>query len=137
MTFLPLLEAGNANPPQNQKRNWSSSIINITSISGIVKVAQNHYAYNASKAAANSLTFMFANELNFSSKVNIRVNAIAPGLFASEMTAGGAPSKDGVTDLSQMGEHGNPAGRTGDPEEMVSIQGKDKRGKIDHLLNIY
>ncbi|UZJ51513.1 hypothetical protein CBS101457_000833 [Exobasidium rhododendri] len=120
MTFLPLLEAGNSHPPTHRKNNWSSSVTNITSISGIVKIAQNHYAYNSSKAAANSLTLMLANELNFSSKVNIRVNALAPGLFASEMTSGGAPSKDGVTDASQMADHANPAGRTGDAEEMAS-----------------
>lgn len=120
MALLPLLAAGNATPPTARRGSpWSSAVINITSISGIVKVAQNHYAYNASKASANSLTLMLAHELNFSSKINVRVNALAPGLFASEMTAGGAASKDGVTDPSSMGDHSNPAGRTGDAEEMV------------------
>ena len=120
MTFLPLLEAGNAKPPTNQARNWSSAVINITSISGIVKISQHHYAYNASKAAANSLTMMLSHEFKFgSTNVHVRVNALAPGLFPSEMTAGGNASKDGVTTDDQMGDHANPAGRTGTADEMV------------------
>lgn len=122
MTFLPLLEAGKSKPPTNRKNNWTPSVINITSISGIVKIAQNHYAYNASKAAANSLTMMLSHELRFGSDASIRVNALAPGLFPSEMTADDNSSKDGVTSEDQVTSLNNPAGRTGTPEEMVSFQ---------------
>lgn len=72
LAFLPLLAKGNADPPTRHAANkdkfnrWTASIVNITSISGIVHTAQNHFAYNASKAAANSLTRMLAHEIKFS-----------------------------------------------------------------------
>ncbi|CDW99040.1 hypothetical protein [Sporisorium scitamineum] len=78
MTFLPLLHASHT-------PSWTSSVINITSISGIVKLSQSHYAYNASKAAANHLTQMLSHELRFRTNLGVRVNAIAPGLFNGEV----------------------------------------------------
>lgn len=122
MTFLPLLNAGNSKPPSGRNdKNWTSSVINITSMSGIVKLSQSHYAYNASKAAANHLTLMLSHELKFGSpNVNIRVNALAPGLFPSEMTSRGKASVDGITDPSLLSGFINPAGRPGEAEEMAS-----------------
>ncbi|KAJ5633465.1 Short-chain dehydrogenase/reductase SDR [Penicillium lividum] len=79
--FLPLLSKGT-----ESERGWSSTVVNISSISGILKTAQHHFAYNASKAAAIHLTKMLAYEI-FSSNIKIRVNNIAPGVFPSEMTA--------------------------------------------------
>lgn len=94
VAFLPLLVKGNSSPPTGREpgssgvgtSGWTAGIVNITSISGLVKSSQNHYAYNASKAAANHLTQMLAHELQFGAKIPVRVNAIAPGLFATEMT---------------------------------------------------
>ncbi|KAJ5267131.1 short chain dehydrogenase/reductase family [Penicillium angulare] len=80
--FLPLLQNGS-----EQEKGFSSTVINTTSISGIVKVSQHHFAYNASKAAAIHLTKMIAHE-TMTSKLRIRVNNIAPGVLPSEMTAG-------------------------------------------------
>lgn len=80
--FLPLLQRGS-----EVEHGWSSTVLNTTSISGIVKVSQHHFAYNASKAAAIHLTKMLAQEVS-SSKLRVRVNNIAPGVFPSEMTAG-------------------------------------------------
>lgn len=120
MTLLPLLDAGNSKPPSGRNSNFISSVINITSISGIVKISQNHYAYNASKAATNSLSLMLAHELKFGSKVNIRVNALAPGLFPSEMTSRGKAATDGVTQASELSGFINPAGRPGEAEEMAN-----------------
>ncbi|KAJ5771549.1 Short-chain dehydrogenase/reductase SDR [Penicillium odoratum] len=79
--FLPLLSKGT-----ESERGWSSTVVNISSISGILRTAQHHFAYNASKAAAIHLTKMLAYEI-FSSNIKIRVNNIAPGVFPSEMTA--------------------------------------------------
>lgn len=79
--FIPLLQAASEHTP-----GWSGTIVNTTSISGIVKTAQNHFAYNASKSAANHLTKMLAAEIA-GNGLKIRVNAIAPGVFPSEMTA--------------------------------------------------
>jgi NAD(P)-dependent dehydrogenase (short-subunit alcohol dehydrogenase family) len=45
----------------------------------------NQFAYNVSKAAANHLTRLFSTELALKDKP-VRVNAIAPGPFATEMT---------------------------------------------------
>lgn len=66
---------------------WSPSVVNITSISGIMKLAQDHFCYNAAKAAANHLTLLLSTELALR-KVPVRVNAIAPGVYGSEMTSG-------------------------------------------------
>lgn len=122
MTFLPLLAEGNKNPIASQaNQGWTSSVINITSISGLVKTAQNHYAYNASKAAANHLTSMMSHEFRFNANLNIRVNSIAPGLFATEMTAG--RSDKGKTDPNdeKLKGHGNPAGRVGSEKEYSGL----------------
>lgn len=79
--FLPLL----AKATEHQ-HGYSGTVINISSISGIVKTSQHHFAYNASKAAAIHLTSMLASEIS-SNGIKVRVNSIAPGVFPSEMTA--------------------------------------------------
>lgn len=56
-----------------------ASIVNIASISGIVKNSQNgQFNYNSSKAATNQLTALMATEFSRKS-IGIRVNAICPG----------------------------------------------------------
>ncbi|KAL0572318.1 hypothetical protein V5O48_009640 [Marasmius crinis-equi] len=79
--LLPLLQAASDGTP-----GWSATVINITSISGLIKSAQHHFSYNASKAAALHLTRMLANEVA-QNGLKIRINSIAPGVFPSEMTA--------------------------------------------------
>ncbi|KAF8603346.1 NAD(P)-binding protein [Ceratobasidium sp. AG-I] len=83
--FLGLLEAA-TKAREASSGGWSASIINITSISGQMKLAQDHFAYNSSKAAGNHLTKMFSTELALRG-IPIRVNAIAPGPFPTEMTS--------------------------------------------------
>ncbi|KAJ7043891.1 NAD(P)-binding protein [Mycena alexandri] len=80
--FLGLLDKGTR---ESQTPGFSSSVINITSISGVIKVAQGHFAYNSAKAAASHLTKMMATEFALKG-ARVRVNAIAPGVYASEMT---------------------------------------------------
>lgn len=77
--FLPLI----AKAAEHQ-HGYAGAIINITSISGITKNAQNHFSYNASKGAANHLTKMLASQIA-NAGVKVRINAIAPGIFPSEM----------------------------------------------------
>ncbi|KAF7845718.1 hypothetical protein BT93_L0995 [Corymbia citriodora subsp. variegata] len=108
MAFLPLLQ--NAT---EQQHGFSGCVINICSISGIVKTAQHHFAYNASKAAVIHLTKMLAFEIG-SNNIKVRVNSIAPGVFPSEMTAGESGedqkselAKDKYLDKTMAGRPGN------------------------------
>ena len=61
-----------------------SSIINIASILGLTTAGLPQAAYSASKAAVVGLTRDLAQQ--WSGRKGIRVNALAPGFFASEMT---------------------------------------------------
>lgn len=76
--FLPLLAKGGKKTP-----GYSSSIVNITSVSGFNKGnSRGQFAYATSKAAATHLTRMLAHTF---AQTKVRVNAIAPGLFPSEV----------------------------------------------------
>ncbi|KAK6779094.1 hypothetical protein RDI58_025812 [Solanum bulbocastanum] len=69
---------------QMQASKKGGSIINISSISGLNRaLMRGGIAYSSSKAAMDSMTKIMALELG---EHNIRVNAIAPGLFKSEIT---------------------------------------------------
>ncbi|CAL5874532.1 uncharacterized protein PFLUO_LOCUS8828 [Penicillium psychrofluorescens] len=111
--FLPLLNKGT-----EEERGWSSTVVNISSISGIIKSAQHHFAYNASKAAAIHLTKMLAHEIT-SSKLKLRVNNIAPGVFPSEMTANDSDEKQKSTIPKENFEGKVPADRPGKDEDMA------------------
>jgi len=89
----------------------SGSIINIASIAGIMAIAQSA-AYNASKAAIIMLTKTLATEWASS---GIRVNAICPGIFATDMT------KDMLQDkgFQQMVKAKVPMGRYATPDELM------------------
>ncbi|HEY9311103.1 glucose 1-dehydrogenase [Williamsia sp.] len=89
-----------------------SSIINISSILGITTAGLPQAAYSASKAAVSGLTRDLAQQ--WGSRKGIRVNAIAPGFFESEMTDS---YPDGY--LESMAPR-LVLGRTGDPEELAA-----------------
>ncbi|EIN12539.1 NAD(P)-binding protein [Punctularia strigosozonata HHB-11173 SS5] len=78
--FLGLLDVGSNDVP-----GWTSSVVNVTSVSGTLKIAQCHFAYNSAKAAASHLTKMMSTEFALKN-INVRVNAISPGVYATEMT---------------------------------------------------
>jgi len=80
--FLGLLDQGS-----KTGGDFSASVLNITSISGSYKLAGGHFPYSASKAASDHLNSMLATEFALKG-LKIRVNAIAPGAFATEMTGG-------------------------------------------------
>lgn len=109
--FLGLLEKGSLDDPGR-----TSVVINITSISSVIKLAQEHFAYNSSKAAASHMTKMLATELAVKG-VNVRVNAVAPGVWPSEMTLEhiGADTVDKIG----KGLQPVPAKRAGHPGEMA------------------
>jgi NAD(P)-dependent dehydrogenase (short-subunit alcohol dehydrogenase family) len=62
-----------------------SSIVNIASVLGLIKSYAPQAAYASSKAAVIGLTRDLSQQ--WSGRKGIRVNAIAPGYFESEMTA--------------------------------------------------
>ncbi|KAJ5993269.1 hypothetical protein N7451_008993 [Penicillium sp. IBT 35674x] len=111
--FLPLLSKST-----EAEYGWSSTVVNITSISGIVKTAQHHFAYNASKAAAIHLTKMLAHEI-MTSNLKIRVNNIAPGVFPSEMTANESDDKQKSSIPKEKYESKVPASRPGKDQDMA------------------
>ncbi|GAC47383.1 SDR family NAD(P)-dependent oxidoreductase [Gordonia aichiensis] len=89
-----------------------SVIVNISSILGLTTAGLPQAAYAASKAAIIGLTRDLAQQ--WGSRKGIRVNAIAPGFFESEMTDTYAP---GYID-SQMPRV--LLGRMGDPAELAA-----------------
>jgi len=82
VAFLPLLQA--AIGPKGPLPDFAPSVITISSMSGIMRHAQGHFSYNASKGATVHLTKLMSSEFQ---KAKIRINSIAPGYFPSEMTA--------------------------------------------------
>ena len=89
-----------------------SSIVNIGSVLGLTTAHLPQAAYASSKAAIIGLTRDLAAQ--WTGRKGIRVNALAPGFFPSEMTD---QYPDGY--LEQM-MFRVPAGRAGDPDELVA-----------------
>ncbi|MEJ8280100.1 SDR family NAD(P)-dependent oxidoreductase [Pseudonocardia spirodelae] len=89
-----------------------SSIVNISSILGLTTASLPQAAYSASKAAIVGLTRDLAQQ--WTGRRGIRVNAVAPGFFASEMTD---QYPEGY--LEKMAGR-IPMGRKGDPEELTA-----------------
>jgi NAD(P)-dependent dehydrogenase (short-subunit alcohol dehydrogenase family) len=89
-----------------------SSIINISSILGMTTAGLPQAAYSASKAGLIGLTRDLAQQ--WSGRKGIRVNALAPGFFASEMTDQYHPGY-----LEEQMKR-VPLGRPGDPVELTT-----------------
>jgi NAD(P)-dependent dehydrogenase (short-subunit alcohol dehydrogenase family) len=89
-----------------------SSIVNISSVLGLTTGGLPQAAYSSSKAALIGLTRDLAQQ--WTGRKGIRVNAIAPGFFESEMTEQYPPGYI-ESKLSRI-----PAGREGDPAELAA-----------------
>lgn len=89
-----------------------SSIVNISSVLGLTTAGLPQAAYSASKAAIIGLTRDLAQQ--WGARKGIRVNAIAPGFFQSEMTDSYRPGY-----LDSMAPR-MILGRKGDPEELAA-----------------
>jgi NAD(P)-dependent dehydrogenase (short-subunit alcohol dehydrogenase family) len=89
-------------------------IINITSVYGLV-AAPARAGYCASKAACNMLTKVLAIEW---AKKNIRVNAIAPGYFRTELVQGVIDR--GMLPLGAI-EKRTPLGRIGEVQDLLGL----------------
>ncbi|SVB35692.1 uncharacterized protein METZ01_LOCUS188546, partial [marine metagenome] len=88
------------------------SIINLSSVAGLNGMRGMPVAYQATKGAVTTLTKSLA--ANWADR-GVRVNAIAPGWFPSEMT--GAWVKKGMF-LDHISAN-SPMGRIGKPEELT------------------
>ncbi|CUU56922.1 NAD(P)-dependent dehydrogenase, short-chain alcohol dehydrogenase family [Parafrankia irregularis] len=88
-----------------------SSIVNIASVLGLVKSYAPQAAYSASKAGLIGLTRDLSQQ--WSGRRGIRVNAIAPGYFASEMTDE-IPRDQLMTFITNT----TPLGRLGEQREL-------------------
>jgi NAD(P)-dependent dehydrogenase (short-subunit alcohol dehydrogenase family) len=89
-----------------------SSIVNISSVLGITTGGLPQAAYSATKAGLLGLTRDLAQQ--WTGRKGIRVNALAPGYFASEMTDQYPPGH-----LEAKGPR-LLAGRAGEPEELAA-----------------
>ena len=89
-----------------------SAIVNVSSVLGFTTAGLPQAAYASSKAALTGLTRDLAAQ--WTGRKGIRVNAVAPGFFESEMTA---QYPEGYID--QILRH-TPAGRKGDPAELAA-----------------
>jgi NAD(P)-dependent dehydrogenase (short-subunit alcohol dehydrogenase family) len=88
------------------------SIVNIASVLGLTTAGLPQAAYSASKAALIGLTRDLAQQ--WTGRRGIRVNALAPGWFASEMSDQ-LPQEQLDRQLERI-----VAGRLGDPEELAA-----------------
>jgi len=87
-------------------------IVNISSILGIKPQGLPQAAYASSKAGLIGLTRDLAAQ--WTGRKKIRVNALAPGFFPSEM------SDELPKDMVEMVKMFTPAGRLGEPEELAA-----------------
>lgn len=92
-------------------RKTRGTIINIASIASFVSTATS-VSYPVSKAGVRALTQSLAHEL---AKDGVRVNAIAPGTFATAMTEATRSNPE----RSERFLARIPMGRYGEPEELV------------------
>jgi NAD(P)-dependent dehydrogenase (short-subunit alcohol dehydrogenase family) len=92
------------------------AIVNVSSMSGrVVNVPQHQASYNASKAAVDQLTKSLAVEW---AELGVRVNAVAPGYFLSDMTR---QFTEANPELAERWRGMIPAGRMGQPGDLDGL----------------
>lgn len=122
--LLPVLRASGT-------RADPARVINISSADSTQLSEREHYGYVASKAALNHLTRALAKRL---AREHITVNAIAPGPFPSDMTAG-YPQEviDAVANLFPLNRFGAEEDIAGTVIYLASRAGAFLTGTVTHL----
>ncbi|QRW03599.1 Enoyl-(Acyl carrier protein) reductase [Ceratobasidium sp. AG-Ba] len=115
--FLGLLHKAS-----DQRGAWSANIINISSMSGQLKISENKFCYNSAKAANIHLTKMLSTEFALKN-IPVRVNNIAPGQLESEMTGQQGKHALGGDEASEIAQGLGkiPIGRSGADTDMAGV----------------
>jgi len=123
-TFLDLLDAGNRKGNVVQ----DSQVLVTASVAGFSRVTAAGLSYSVSKAAATHLVKMLSTAFA-QNQFNIRVNAISPGLYPSEMTTETTADKEKLTDIKgheghfsgayKIAAEFSPAQRTGSEQDFA------------------
>ena len=100
---------------EQMRRNGGGSIVNISSIAGLVGMLSGHPAYNASKGAVRIFTKAMAVRYG---RENIRVNSVHPGYMPPMM--GSIPMDEVRAGRSDMIDDQVPLGREGRQEEVAN-----------------
>ena len=95
------------------QKNGGGSIVNLSSISGVVGQTMVHMSYNASKGAVRTMTKATAVQFG---KDNIRCNSIHPGLMPPMRTSGA--TADPVVRAKML--KAVPLGRNGEVDEVAN-----------------
>lgn len=107
------------------KKNGGGSIINMSSIGGIVSLAADTSAYAASKGAVRLFSKATAIECSRAGHdYNIRVNSVHPGFILTEMLEGIFQTEVESTgstyeEVKKIREDRTPIGRLGNPEDVA------------------
>jgi len=120
LAFLPLLLAGNELRDKDPiTRRQRSQIIVTASVASFSRTIAHNPAYPSSKAAVMSLIKTLATKLG---PEGVRVNALAPGLYVSEMTAGNNQVREGKRgdEEGALPKEVTPEGRMGGEEDMAA-----------------
>ncbi|KAK7461275.1 hypothetical protein VKT23_008451 [Stygiomarasmius scandens] len=112
MGFLSLLERG-----ARSREGETSSVINISSNVSAVNISLSSFAYGISKAGVDRLTVTMATEFALS-KIPVRVNAIAPGVFPSNLSGPAEEVAKWMTQPLPGAFNPNPLRRAGKEHEI-------------------
>ena len=115
-TVLPSQVFGEAMARGSEPR---GCIVNVSSMAA-QKPLTGVVGYSAAKAAVENFTRWMAVELALKHGAGLRVNAVAPGFFLGEQNRAMLVDEDGsLTERGQKIVDHTPAGRFGEPEELV------------------
>ena len=114
LAFLPLLDAGNARKNVEQK----SQVIITSSVAGFTRQVPASFSYGVSKAAATHLMKSVATTF---APWHIRANAIAPGVYKSEMTEGWFKGVENATKEGAFPKDFIPLTRAGSEVDMAGV----------------